>query len=82
MLDDGKQENMQDGVRVTGADANFYLHEIAEGAMRARGMSYDAAHAAALQKYNVSNFALYCDDVIRAFPEEFNNAFRAYWGIK
>lgn len=46
-------------MRVTGAEANFYLHEIAEGTLRARGMAYDAAHAAALEKYGVSNFSLY-----------------------
>jgi hypothetical protein len=69
------------GSRVTGADANFYLHEISESTMMGRGMSYDAAHAAALEKYGVSPFSLYHPEVIQQFPAEFNNAWRAFWGL-
>lgn len=70
------------GSRVTGADANFYLHEISESTMMGRGMSYEAAHAAAIEKYGVSPFSLYHPEVIQQFPGEFNNAWRAYWGIQ
>jgi len=35
------------GAMVTGADANFYTHELLEAGHMASGMSYDAAHAAA-----------------------------------
>jgi hypothetical protein len=70
------------GSRVTGADANFYLHEISEATMMGRGMSYEAAHAAAIEKYGVSPFSLYHPEVIQRFPAEFNNAWRAFWGIQ
>ena len=70
---------MAAGKRVSGADANFYLHEIAEGAYRLRGLGYDAAHAAALGKYGASSFSLYHPEVIGAFPAYFNNAWRAFW---
>jgi filamentous hemagglutinin len=73
---------MAAGERVTGADANFYLHEISEGTFRARGLGYDAAHDAALQKYGASPFSIYAPSVIEAMPEWFNNNWRAYWGIK
>jgi filamentous hemagglutinin len=50
--------------------------------MMSRGLSYDAAHAAAIEKYGVSPFGLYHPEVISKFPEAFNNAWRAFWGIK
>jgi hypothetical protein len=40
----------QVGSTVRGADANFYTHELLEAEYMASGMSYDAAHAAALQQ--------------------------------
>jgi len=64
------------GTRVTGADANFYLHEISEATMMGRGMSYDAAHAAALGKYGVSPYSLYHPEVIQQFPSLFNSGIR------
>ncbi|NJK91117.1 MAG: hypothetical protein HC904_04355 [Blastochloris sp.] len=69
------------GQKVTGADANFYLHEASEATMMGRGMSYDAAHAAALQKYNVSPFSLYHPEVIQANPGIFGTGFKNYWGL-
>jgi RHS repeat-associated protein len=69
------------GTSVTGADANFYLHEISESTMMGRGMLYDAAHEAALAKYGVSPFSLYHPDVIQALPGSFNSAWRAYWEL-
>jgi filamentous hemagglutinin len=50
--------------------------------MMGRGMSYEAAHAAAMGKYGVSPFGLYHPAVIQQFPAEFNNAWRAFWGIQ
>ncbi len=69
------------GRRVTSADANFYLHELAEATMMRNGMSYETAHAAALGKYGVSNYALYHPEVIGSNPGLFNNAWRAFWGL-
>src|SRR5262249_15520071 len=37
------------GERVTRADANFCLHEASEATMMRRGLSYEEAHAAAIQ---------------------------------
>jgi hypothetical protein len=79
----GRLENaMLSGQRVSGADAIFYTHEAAEATKMARGLGYDAAHAATLQKYNVSPYSVYHPDVVRALPNEFNSNWRAFWGIK
>jgi len=72
----------QVGSAVTGADANFYTHELLEAGHMASGMSYDAAHAAALEQVGVSPFSLYHPEVIQQFPAEFNNAWRAFWGLQ
>lgn len=69
------------GQKVTGADANFYLHEASEATMMGRGLGYDAAHAAAIEKYGVSPFSLYHPEVIQANPGLFNNAWRNYWNL-
>ncbi|OWV82232.1 hypothetical protein ATY77_03070 [Rhizobium sp. R634] len=70
-----------EGRKIAGADAVFYTHEAAEATKMGRGMSYDAAHRAALDKYSVENFAVYHPEVIRAFPEHFNSNWRNFWGI-
>ncbi len=72
----------QVGSTATGADANFYTHELLEAGHMSSGMSYDAAHAAALERAGVSPYNRYHPEVIQQFPGEFNNAWRAYWGIK
>jgi hypothetical protein len=72
----------QVGSRVQGADANFYTHELLEAEYMASGMSYDEAHAAALQQAGVSPFSLYHPEVIQQFPSYFNNDWRAFWGIR
>ena len=50
--------------------------------MMGRGLSYDAAHGAALAKYGVSEFSVYHPEVITAFPRLFSNAWRLFWGLK
>ena len=70
------------GGRLTGADANFYLHELAEATMMRAGQSYDAGHAAALQKYGHSPYSLYAPEVIKSHPQVFNMNWRSFWGIK
>lgn len=78
-------QNLQDafdaGQPVTGANANFYLHETSEAAFMGNGLSYDAAHAAALEQYGVSPFSLYTPEVIQANPTLFNNAWRTAAGL-
>ncbi|WP_082435806.1 RHS repeat-associated core domain-containing protein [Desnuesiella massiliensis] len=73
---------MAKGNKITGADASFYMHELAESTLMKNGMQYDVAHAASLQKYGVSPFSVYHPDVIRLMPEVFNSAWRNFWGIK
>lgn len=82
---------MTNGQKVTGADASFYMHEVAESTamkpLMARGMSfsdaYDIAHPASLQKYQVSPFSVYHPDVIRQVnllePGSFNNNWIEFW---
>lgn len=70
------------GLEVTGADANFYTHELLESEYMTSGMSYEAAHAAALQRAGVSPFSLYHPEVIEQFPEHFNSNWHAFWGMK
>jgi RHS repeat-associated protein len=72
---------LNEGRTLTGADADFYLHEAAEATMMRRGMGYDAAHAAALEKYGVSEFNLYHPDVIQSMPEWFGQPWFDFWGI-
>lgn len=71
----------QVGSAVTGADANFYTHELLEAGHMASGMSYEAAHAAALEQAAVSPYSIYHPEVIQQFPAQFNNAWRAFWGL-
>lgn len=73
---------LQNGQRVSGADASFYLHEAAEATMMRRGVLYDAAHDAALRKYDVSPFSVYHPEVIQSNPGLFNPNWRAFWGIE
>lgn len=75
------QSAFASGQTASGADANFYLHEISEATMMSQGLTYDAAHAAAIAKYGVSPFNLYAPAVIDANPTLFNNAWRAAAGL-
>ena len=73
---------LQKGEVIVGADANFYLHEVAEATLMSRGVGYDAAHAAALQRYGVSEFSLYHPEVVNSFREWFSPAWRKFWGLR
>lgn len=72
---------LQSGQKVTGADASFYMHELAERTMMARGMPYEVAHPAALAKYQVSPYSVYHPEVIRALPGDLSPNFKEFWGI-
>ncbi len=76
------RDAMANGQRISGADLSFYTHELSEATMMGRGMSYDAAHAAALSKYGVSPFSVYHPDVISAYPGYFNSNWRNAWGLR
>lgn len=78
---------MEAGQKITGGDAVFYLHEIAEATQVAKlmqsGMAFDAAqklaHAAALQQYQVSEFAVYPLEIIKLLPHAFNSRWTKFW---
>jgi RHS repeat-associated protein len=76
------KDAVANGGRLSGADANFYLHELAESTMMEAGQSYEAAHAAALLEYGHSPYSLYAPDVVNAFTHLFNANWRNFWGIK
>ncbi len=72
---------MEQGRRVSGADASFYLHELSEATLMARGVGYEVAHAAALSKYGVSPFSVYAPEVIQSLPSYFSQGWSKFWGI-
>lgn len=72
---------LEGGELLTGADANFYLHELYEAEMMSQGLDYEAAHQAALDFYSHSPFSLYAAEVIQALPEYFNVNWLRYWGL-
>jgi RHS repeat-associated protein len=73
---------LKNGHPITGADASFYMHEAAEATMMQKGISYEVAHEAVLQKYNVSPYSVYHPEVIQQFSEWFNQGFKNFWGLK
>jgi RHS repeat-associated protein len=72
---------MENGDRVSGADANFYMHEANEATTMNRGLSYPEAHKYALDRYGVIEFDLYHPDVIRQYPADFNSNWWNHWKI-
>jgi hypothetical protein len=78
----GLKEAMQKGHRITGGQASFYMHELYEANLMAKGVAYEVAHSAALAKYGVSPFSVYSADVVRRFPEYFNSSWFRFWGIE
>ena len=70
---------LANGEAISGADASFYMHELAESTMMSNGIGYDAAHAAALAKYDVSPFSVYHIDVINMYSEWFSKGWKAFW---
>lgn len=73
---------LKNGKPITGADASFYMHEAAEATMMQKGISYEVAHEAVLQKYNVSPYSVYHPEVIQQFSEWFNQGFKNFWGLQ
>ncbi|MEC4984030.1 MAG: hypothetical protein SAJ37_18905 [Oscillatoria sp. PMC 1068.18] len=70
------------GEEIFGADLSFYYHELKEAEFMASGLSYYEAHQAALNFYQVSNFSLYHPEIIKTFPERFNQSWFSAWGIE
>jgi hypothetical protein len=57
---------------------SFYLHEIYESTLMNRGVLYEVAHPAALNRYGVSAFSVYHLDVILTTPG-FNEHWMDFW---
>ena len=76
------ESSLKSGNALTGADLNFYLHELKEASLMQGGMSYGAAHQAALDFYGASPYSVYDPSVIQKFPEVFNSNWFDFWGIK
>jgi len=75
------ESTLTNGNALTGADANFYLHELKEASFMQNGMTYEAAHQAALDFYGVSPYSIYDPSVIQQFPDIFNSNWFNFWGI-
>ena len=73
------RDALDSGIRIHGADASFYMHEVHEATLMARGVPYDAAHAQALAKYRVSPFSVYHAEVVRRFASYFNSEWLRFW---
>ena len=72
---------LEAGSQISGADLVFYTHELMESQLMAQGLSYEAAHAAALAEYGVSPFSVYAAEVVQQFPQFFNSAWFRFWGL-
>jgi hypothetical protein len=73
---------LNNGKKLTGADASYYMHELKEGTLMGTGLSYEAAHAAALEAYQVSPFSVYHPEVIQQNPSAWGKPWFNFWGIK
>lgn len=73
---------MANGRRVTGADRNFYMHELKEATLMGRGMTDEAAHKAALVWDRANPFSIYHPEVIKQYPSIFSPNFLKYWEAK
>ncbi len=72
-----------EGRTISGADANFYLHELREAELVDSGVNREIAHAQVLSEQGTSPFSLYHPDVIRRLGSEwFNEEWFRFWGIE
>lgn len=70
---------MAEGKAVTGADAAFYTHELAEATKMRAGLGYQAAHAESLIKYQVSPYSVYHPEVIQSVNQQVPGYFNKNW---
>lgn len=64
----------KNNTKISGADLEFYAHEIYESNMMKNGMSYDNAHEAAKEYYNATEFNFYHPEVEKQNSKIFNKA--------
>ena len=74
---------MKNGEKITGADASFYMHELAESHMMKDltktmdfDTAYDIAHSSALSKYQVYPYSVYHPDVM---DSSFGLVWKRFW---
>lgn len=76
---------LSEGKQISGADASFYIHEVSEATKMGKGLKYNDAHKAALDKYEVSPYSVYDPDVITTInkvePGSFNNNWLKFWNL-
>ncbi len=79
----GRLQNVyQSGSKLTCADRNFFIHELREATLMAKGLAASEAHLATLAYHQMSRFAIYHPAVIQAFGSlYFNLGWFAYWGL-
>jgi hypothetical protein len=73
---------LKNGEKITGADASYYMHELKESTLMSKGLSYEEAHVAALETYQVSPFSVYHPEVIQQNPSAWGKPWFNFWGIK
>ena len=73
------EQALQDGRALTEGETNFMTHEMTEKALMDQGMSYEEAHAAAMETH--PPMKNYDPEVIQQFPEYFNNNWLRAWGL-
>ena len=72
----------KNNTKISGADLDFYAHEIYESNMMKNGMNYNNAHRAAKVHYNATEFNFYHPEVIKQNPKLFSNVWFEFWGIE
>lgn len=76
------EKAIKSGKKLSGADASYYMHEIKESTLMAKGMSYKQAHKAALETYKVSAFSVYHPEVILKDPSSWSKPWFDFWKLK
>ena len=59
------QSALSSGQPLTGANLNFYLHEVAEANLVRQGIDQETAHLMVLDQQGVSPYSLYAPEVIK-----------------
>ena len=72
----------KNNTKISGADLDFYAHEIYESTLMKKGMSYEEAHEAAKAYYNAVEFNFYHPDVIKQYSREFSTPWFSFWGME
>ncbi len=72
----------QNNTKISGADLDFYAHELYEFNKMKNGMEYEQAHEAAKIYYNAVEFNFYHPEVIKQNQELFSKVWFEFWGIE